>query len=1104
MRAIAVLCLVGLVPCLVAAPLLTAYRAARAPVIDGRLDEACWQGALSAGPFRLATGEALAEAPTVARLCWDDDHLYVGIEATEPLLDPVLNMLHLVKADATGRGAAVFRDDSVELFLQPPGGAYLHFAANSGDGTYEGRGTDASWDGAWQCRAYRGKAAYTVEMAIPFAELGGRPEGAWRWNVTRHRSQAKEYSTWSGLQGGFHQPEQFGVLRFAAAGPGCSPVSVEPTDTGEVLRLRATAPVRLEARFVQPAAAGGERAGEGDLELAVTIPPAARAVGVYQLLYRLHAGEALVAESAPIVRTLSAGVAQLRLVAVESRARVHVNGSPVDLAQGAVDVPLAGGLTVLSIEAERGGAAPSLLPTVLQSGRPVPLRWRLASAAPDASWRTAVPDAAWSPAPEGAFWSGQDAARCLAVAAIVTTPSTPPLFPKTDRFLVPLGSAQLLRPYLPMAPELLLADYRLVVEAPLNLACTALEPFGAQGLALAPSEEAEGLRRHTLAFGATPGSGLELSLCWADANGATLTYDPAITSGGTHDWRRLTTTVTAPAAARRVRPLVIKWQDRGFVGTFWVDNVVFRREDSTENLLTMGTFDEPGWTRSFPPEGVGGSRCFKVVGKPDQTHRQQACWVVNPEPIVVEPGVRYVVELDAKCDRMGSVEARPFVGLLLQSDGTGTSGDEGPLRVYASALGGSLISWPRTGRVGTLPPLRDVRPRRARIAPCYYGARFSNPLVEEAFAENCYRSGITWTYGKASNGVVPHLTPRGHRVFLSIGWEPWSIPAGQREYAAAHEEVRAVDFAGKSEAHIACPTWLLSEGEAMLAEVERGLLAAVSEGGYAGANWDVEQPVVDPPTFCICPRCLAAFRAWSGLAADARLDAEAILGAHRAAWTDFRCMQNAELAGRLRAMLRKSPRPVEFSLYSGYQSQRTREHYGVDWARMAPHLDFAIAGYGGGATSIADTLAALGEVPFMGGEMWYLSDRSDARPTPRYETWRNRLLRQFALSGGHGCLIWYLPPMDGGAFYATSEAAELIAQHEEFFRAEQRCDGRLRVSGLPEGDWAAFARGGRVLVMLLNFSDDARTASVALGEREVSRTLAPGGADLFILEEAAR
>jgi len=117
----------------------------------------------------------------------------------------------------------------------------------------------------------------------------------------------------------------------------------------------------------------------------------------------------------------------------------------------------------------------------------------------------------------------------------------------------------------------------------------------------------------------------------------------------------------------------------------------------------------------------------------------------------------------------------------------------------------------------------------------------------------------------------------------------------------------------------------------------------------------------------------------------------------------------------------------------------------------------------------------------MGGEMWYLSDRDDERPMPRMETWRNRILRQYAESGGNGCLIWWLPPMDGGAFYATSEAAEIIAQHEGFFRLRQRCDAKVQVTGLDPRNWMAFEKDGETLVMLLSFRAEPVTATVALG-----------------------
>jgi hypothetical protein len=135
----------------------------------------------------------------------------------------------------------------------------------------------------------------------------------------------------------------------------------------------------------------------------------------------------------------------------------------------------------------------------------------------------------------------------------------------------------------------------------------------------------------------------------------------------------------------------------------------------------------------------------------------------------------------------------------------------------------------------------------------------------------------------------------------------------------------------------------------------------------------------------------------------------------------------------------------------------------------------------------------------MGGEMWYLDDRSDDRPPPRWETWRNRLLRQYAESGGRGCLIWWLPTMDGAAFYATSEAAEIIAQYEEFFSAGERCDQEVQVAGLPDTDWLALKRNGSTVVLLMNSGAQPTDVRVSAGSDRMSVPLEAYGARVLSL-----
>ena len=61
----------GLTPA-VALPLVTAYQTAAAPVLDGKLDEPCWQQATVCGPFVSAAGTNL-HAVSQALVCWDTE-----------------------------------------------------------------------------------------------------------------------------------------------------------------------------------------------------------------------------------------------------------------------------------------------------------------------------------------------------------------------------------------------------------------------------------------------------------------------------------------------------------------------------------------------------------------------------------------------------------------------------------------------------------------------------------------------------------------------------------------------------------------------------------------------------------------------------------------------------------------------------------------------------------------------------------------------------------------------------------------------------------------------------------------------------------------------
>ncbi|MBI2302026.1 MAG: hypothetical protein HYU66_24240 [Armatimonadetes bacterium] len=233
----------------------------------------------------------------------------------------------------------------------------------------------------------------------------------------------------------------------------------------------------------------------------------------------------------------------------------------------------------------------------------------------------------------------------------------PAFFPRLPSVYLPRGARNLLQPYLRVPGGI--AFERPVLCLDLPAAATYVAADEAVGVAVGrPDRHAEGGRAVTwLPLDGLWGSGFELSLCWADANGRTITYQPAIRDGGTCDWRHRAARVKPPAGAVWVTPLIIKWQDRGITGTFWVDNVQLTDLRTGAKLLDCGTFDEPAWGERFAGtagQGAGGSRCVKIVCTAESAQRQQAQWVRATEPgrTPVKAGEEYQLELDVKCDNV--------------------------------------------------------------------------------------------------------------------------------------------------------------------------------------------------------------------------------------------------------------------------------------------------------------------------------------------------------------------------------------------------------------------------------------------------------------------
>ena len=188
-------------------------KTATAPKIDGKLDDACWKTAVIPGAWvDVYTGDVPKIQPK-AFVCYDDKNLYVAF------LNPEAKMKDLV-TDCTERDGQAWTDDSNELFIDPTAGrrAYYQFIVNAKGVLYDGHDRDGAYDSKCVVKVDQGKAAWTVEMAIPLTDLGikGAVAGqTWTANFCRNRQVTGEAEAhaWADTGESFHNPEAFGKLK---------------------------------------------------------------------------------------------------------------------------------------------------------------------------------------------------------------------------------------------------------------------------------------------------------------------------------------------------------------------------------------------------------------------------------------------------------------------------------------------------------------------------------------------------------------------------------------------------------------------------------------------------------------------------------------------------------------------------------------------------------------------------------------------------------------------------------------------------------------------------------------------------------------------------
>ncbi len=183
--------------------------------IDGVMDEETWGEAAALGRFVDMGGMGQAPLETEVRVGRGRTGLYVAVVCQDP------DMAHLA-AKARDHDGAIWKDDLIELFIDSNLDhlTYCHLAINAIGTTYDAKNRDRKWEGQWLSAVTRDEKRWTVEIFIPWSDLGGPPPpGAqWGFNVARKRPgrlPEPVYTFWSPtLKPDSHVPDRFGVLVF--------------------------------------------------------------------------------------------------------------------------------------------------------------------------------------------------------------------------------------------------------------------------------------------------------------------------------------------------------------------------------------------------------------------------------------------------------------------------------------------------------------------------------------------------------------------------------------------------------------------------------------------------------------------------------------------------------------------------------------------------------------------------------------------------------------------------------------------------------------------------------------------------------------------------
>ena len=181
-----------------------AIRTDRAPLLDGRDDDAVWQTAPLIDGFRqFAPAEDAASAfRTTTRVVYDERNMYVFVRAYDPRPDSIVSLLSRRDVRTNSDQIKILIDSyhdgrtGIELMVNPAG--VQRDAAMHSDNV-----EDVSWDGIWDVATQTDSLGWTAEFRVPFSQLrfNKADEHTFGFGIWRDIARLNQRDSWPVYRG---------------------------------------------------------------------------------------------------------------------------------------------------------------------------------------------------------------------------------------------------------------------------------------------------------------------------------------------------------------------------------------------------------------------------------------------------------------------------------------------------------------------------------------------------------------------------------------------------------------------------------------------------------------------------------------------------------------------------------------------------------------------------------------------------------------------------------------------------------------------------------------------------------------------------------------